>query len=132
MPLPQEGAFFLERTMNNKKNVTRTERLQQRLDAGSVANHFPEVARIDIRMMYSQKGIKSLLRTFNYAPGSYAFFRVDCLSKDCVDGGFDLTQVITGMIRNRKAAAKGELICRGDSPSAEHSAIVYEVAIRYT
>jgi hypothetical protein len=117
--------------MNNKKNVTRTERLQQRIDAGSVANHFPEVASIDIRMMYNQKGIKSLLRTFNFAPGSYAFFRVDCLSKDCVDGGFDLTQVITGMIRNRREAAKGELRCGGDSSLADHSEIVYEVAIHY-
>jgi hypothetical protein len=118
--------------MNNKKNVTRTERMQQRLDAGSVADHFPEVASIDIRMTYNQKGIKSLLRTFRFSPGSYAYFRVDCLSKDCVDGGFDLTQVITGMIRKRRESTKGELCCVGGNPAADHSAIVYEVAIQYT
>jgi hypothetical protein len=118
--------------MNNKKNVNRTERLRQRLDAGSMADHFPEVASIDIRMTYNQKGIKSLLRTFSFSPGSYAFFRVDCLSKECVDGGFDLTHVITGMIRNRRKAAKGELSCEGESPAADHAAIVYEVVILYT
>ena len=106
--------------------------MRQRLDAGSMADHFPEVASIDIRMTYNQKGIKSLLRTFSFSPGSYAFFRVDCLSKECVDGGFDLTHVITGMIRNRREAAKGELNCEGESSAADHAAIVYEVAILYT
>src|SRR5512135_1635145 len=111
--------------MNNKKNVSRTERMQQRLDAGSMADHFPEVASIDIRMTYNQKGIKSLLRTFSFSPGSYAFFRVDCLSKDCVDGGFDLTHVITGMIRGRRVAAKGDLSCEGNGTPADHSGIIY-------
>ncbi len=94
-----------------------------------MADHFPEVAVIDIRMTYNQKGIKSLLRTFSFSPASYAYFKVDCLSKDCSGGGFDLTQVITGMIRNRRKAAKGELNCSGEG--ADHSAIVYEVAIQY-
>jgi hypothetical protein len=133
MPLPkEEGAFPFERLMNNKKNATRTERLQQRLDAGCMADLFPEVAGIDIRMTYNQQGIKSLLRTFKFSPGSYAYFRVDCLSKDCVDGGFDLTQVITGMVKKRREAATGELSCEGESSAANHSAIVYEVAIHYT
>lgn len=123
----------MNNSMNSRKNAARTERLQQRLEAGFVATHFPEVASIVISMMYNQRGIKqSLPRTINFFPGSYAFFRVNCLSKDCVDGGFDLTQVITLMIRSRREAAKGELSCEGNGPFADHSAIVYEVAIQYT
>jgi hypothetical protein len=117
--------------MNNRKNETRLERIQQRLDSGSVAEHFPEVAGIVINMTYNQKGTKAILRTCNFAPGSYAFFRVDCLSRNCVDGGFDLTQVITAMIRNRKAVSNGALSCEGNDPSTGHSDIVYEVAIQY-
>jgi hypothetical protein len=131
-----EGAFSYGRNMNNsinnRKNVARTERMQQRLDAGLVATHFPEVASIVISMIYSQRGLqKSLPRIVNFFPGSYALFRVGCLNKDCVDGGFDLTQVITAMVQNRKEAAKGELSCEGNGTSADHSAIVYEVAIQY-
>jgi hypothetical protein len=131
-----EGAFSFGRNMNNsinnRKNVARIERQQRRLDAGFVSTHFPEVASIVINMMYSQRGTqKALPRTVNFSPGSYALFRVDCLNKDCVNGGFDLTQVITAMIRNRREAAKGELSCEGGSPSADHSAIVYDVAIQY-
>jgi len=127
-----EGAFSFERNMNNRKNEARMERMQQRLEAGSVAERFPEVAGIVINMTYNQKGTKSILRTFYFSPSSYAFFRLDCLSKYCVDGGFDLTQVITAMLGNRKAEAKGALSCEGNEPSAGHSDIVYEVAIQYT
>jgi hypothetical protein len=123
----------MNNSINSRKNAARTERLQHKLDAGFVAAQFPEVASIIINMVYNQKGIKeSLPRTVNFFPGSYAFFRVNCLSKECVDGGFDLTQVITGMVGKRKETAKGELSCEGNGSSADHSAIVYEVSIKYT
>lgn len=122
----------MNNSMNSRKTAARTERLQQRIDAGFVANHFPEVASIVIKMMYNHKGMqKSLPRTVNFFPSSYALFRVDCLSKGCIDGGFDLNQVITAMIRNRRETTKGDLSCEG-GPSPEHSAIVYEVAIEYS
>lgn len=109
------------------------ERQQQKLDAGRVSASFPEVESIVISMMYNQTGVqKSLPRTINFFPGSYALFKVDCLNKECFEGGFDLTRLITGMIRNRKASAKGELSCEGNGPSPDHSAIAYEVVIQYT
>ncbi len=105
--------------------------MQQRREAGSVATHFPEVANIVMNMTYNQRGAKSILRTFNFTPNSYAFFIVNCLRQDCVDGGFDLTQVITAMIRNRRVEVKGALSCKGTDSSTSHSDIVYEVAIQY-
>lgn len=126
-----KGAFSFWRSMNNsmnsKKNAARREMQQQRLDAGFVATHFPDVASIVINMMYNQRGTKSLSRTVNFFPGSYALFRIACLNNDCVNGGFDLSQVINTMIRNHREAAKGDLNCE----SADHSAITYEVAIQY-
>jgi hypothetical protein len=113
--------------MNSKKNAARREMQQQRVDAGFVAAHFPDVAGIVINMMYNQKGTRSLSRTVNFFPGSYALFRIACLNNDCVDGGFDLSQVINSMIRNHRETAKGDLNCE----SADHSAISYEVAIQY-
>lgn len=132
-----EGAFSLEGKMNNsmnsRKNAARIERQQRKLDAGFVEAQFPEVTGIAISMIYNQRGIqKSLPRLVNFFPDSYALFRIDCLNKECVDGGFDLTHVITGMVRNRREAAKGDLSCEGDGLSADHSTIVYEVAIQYT
>jgi hypothetical protein len=122
----------MNNSMNARKNAARLERRQRMLDAGFMDAQFPEVAEIVIRMVYSQRGIqKSLPRVVNFFPGSYALFRIDCLNKECVDGGFNLTQIITGMIRNRREASKGDLGCEGDAPSADHSTIAYEVAIKY-
>jgi hypothetical protein len=124
-----------ERYMNNKHTAMtekRQEMMRQKCEAGSVATRFPEVASIIVNMTYNQKGARSILRTFHFTPDSYAFFVVNCLRQDCVDGGFDLTQVVTAMIRNRKADAKGTLNCKGTDSSTSHSDIVYEVAIQYT
>jgi hypothetical protein len=122
----------MNNSVNSRKSAARTERLQQRVDAGFVSAHFPDVDSIVINMMYSQRGIqKSLPRIVNFFPGSYALFRIDCLNKDCVGGGFDLTKVITAMIGNRKETAKGELSCEGNGSSSDHSAIVYDVTIKY-
>ena len=122
--------------MNNNKYAAMMEKkqemLQQRHEAGSVATNFPEVANIVMNMTYNQSGSKSILRTFNFTPNSDAFFVVNCLRKDCVDGGFDLTEVITALIRNREVEGKGSLNCKGTDSSTGHSGIVYEVAIQYT
>jgi len=121
--------------MNNNKHAAMMEKKQElmqlRRDAGSVASHFPEVANIVMRMTYNQRGAKSILRTFHFTPGSYAFFIVNCLRQDCIDGGFDLTQIITTMVRNRRMEGKGSLSCTGTDSSTNHSDIVYEVAIQY-
>ncbi|MBI5408680.1 MAG: hypothetical protein HZA14_04880 [Nitrospirae bacterium] len=118
--------------MFSRNNQARIEKKQERLDAGFVSKHFPEVASIVISMMYKQKGARSLLRTLSFSPDSHAFFKVACLSDDCVDGGFDMTQIITSMIRNHSEASKGELGCDDNGPRPGHSNIVYEVAIQYT
>ena len=127
-----EGTFSFRRNMFSKNNQARIERNQQKMDAGFVSTHFPEVANIVISMMYKQKGIANPIdRTLNFFPGSHAFFRLDCLSDDCVDGGFDLSQTINSMIRNHREAAEGELGCDDSGPRPDHSNIVYEVAIQY-
>ncbi len=125
-----------EGDMNNNKHTAmmdrRQEMMEQKREAGSIATRFPEVASIIMNMTYNQKGTTSIRRTFHFTPSSSAFFVVNCLRQDCSDGGFDLTHVITAMIKKRKADAKGELSCKGGDSSTSHSDIVYEVAIKYT
>jgi len=122
----------MKNNANSRKNAARTERQQQKVEAGFVSAHFPGVANIVISMIYNQVGLnKSLLRTVNFFPDSYAFFRVDCVNRDCVDGGFDLTKVITTTLGKRGETAKGKLNCEGNGPAAGHSAITYEVDIQY-
>ncbi|MGO9954207.1 MAG: hypothetical protein ACLPN1_18630 [Dissulfurispiraceae bacterium] len=118
--------------MNNReKQAARAEKKQQKIESGFMASLFPGVASIVINMVYSQKGIRQPMpRTVNFFPNSYAFFRVDCLSKECVEGGFDFTRIITSMVGSRQHTSNGEFGCEG-GPAEDHSAIVYDVAIQY-
>jgi hypothetical protein len=127
-----EGAFLFRRNMWSRNNQARIEKNQRRRDAGLMSKHFPDVASIVISMMYKQKGLANpIKRIVNFFPGSYAFFRLDCLSNDCVDGGFDMSWIITSMIRNHREVTEGKLGCDDTGPRADHSNITYEIAIQY-
>lgn len=116
----------MERTEQNK---------QRKIAAGLVSERFPEVSDIVIHMTYYQKGVNPILmvRIVNFFPTGHAYFNMDCMIKGCVDGGFDLTPVITKMIKNRKRSGKGKLACngKGDSIASDHASIAYEITIKY-
>lgn len=118
--------------MTSRNNAAQAEKKLKRQEAGLMANHFPNVSGIVVSMLYRQFGMKQAMpRTVNFVPSSYAVFSIDCLSKDCTDGGFDLTTVISGMVRNHKGSIQGELTCEG-GPTQNHSSIKYEVTIQYS
>jgi len=118
---------------DREKHAANTEKKQERLEAGLISDCFPEVASIDVIMTDRQKGINptSILRTFNFLPNSYAYFHIGCLNKDCIDGGFDLNQVITTMIKYHKEQGEGELVCDGINRHSNHSNIGYKISIQY-
>jgi len=125
--------------MPHKQNYVERMELskQQRLASGLVSERFPEVAGMVIQMTYYHKAANPVLmvRTINVSPSGYAYFNMDCMIKDCFDGGFDLTSVITDMIRRRKKTGKGKLICNGNGKditlSSDHASIAYEIKIQY-
>ena len=117
---------------NSIKNEARAERRRRQQEADLVSARFPSVEGVVVSMTYSQRGVLNPVpRKVHFSPGSSALFIISCLSKECVDGGFDLTQIITGMIDRRKATAQGCLGCEGGNSPAGHSKIDYEVAITY-
>ena len=118
---------------NSEKNAARREKTQQRLESGLISEHFPKVSSIVIDMTNSYGKINpiTVLRTLNFWPNSYAYFNIECLSKGCLDGGYDLDQVITMMIRTRKKSEEGELVCDGNNISFDHSNIHYKINIQY-
>jgi hypothetical protein len=118
---------------NSEKNAARREKTQQRLESGLISEHFPKVSSIVIDMTNSYGKINpiTVLRILNFWPNSYAYFNIECLSKGCLDGGFDLNPVITMMIRGHKESGKGEIVCDGNNISSDHSNIHYKINIQY-
>jgi len=117
---------YVERMQLNK---------QRRLASGLVSDCFPEVSGIVIHMTYYHKGVNPILmvRVVNFFPSGYAYFNMECMIKSCVDGGFDLTSVVTDMIKNHKKLGKGKLVCngKGDVLPSDHASIAYEIRIQY-
>ncbi len=109
---------------------------QNRLAAGLLSERFPHVSGIVINMKYYQKGSDSvlMLRTVNVIPSDFAYFNMECVTKGCMDGGFNLTKVIAKMVKDRKKTSKGKLVCCGktDSPSSDHASVDYEIGIEYS
>ncbi|MEW5746280.1 MAG: hypothetical protein AB1805_12685 [Nitrospirota bacterium] len=118
--------------ISKQKNAERSERRQQKIDAGLMSARYPNVASIVISMNYYQKDIGHAImqRTVNFFPGSAAYFLMECMRNDCIDGGFDLEPVIHTMVKGRKRSGRGELVCNGND-SAGHAKIDYSVAIEY-
>jgi hypothetical protein len=124
--------LFIWRHMSNRRNAARTEKQQRKLEEGTVISPFPKVKKISINMIYTQKGLGTpLQRTLNYLPESNAYFIVECLSKTCVEGGFDLSRFINTMVRGNKKTADGQLNCCSANSADCLSAINYKVAIKY-
>lgn len=108
---------------------------QQKVAAGLVSERFPEVNGIVIHMTYFRKGLNPVImqRTVNIFPTTYAYFKMGCMIRDCIDGGFDLTPVIKEMVKKNIKLKKGNLVCRGKNSTlaSEHSNIDYEVTIKF-
>lgn len=109
---------------------------QHRQDAGLVSERFPQVAGMVIHIIYYHKAENPVLmeRTVNIFPSSYAYFNMECMSKDCVGGGYDLTQAINKNIKQQKKSFKGKMVCKGKNngqKAPDHASIDYEVTITY-
>jgi hypothetical protein len=108
---------------------------QKKADAGLVSELFPRVSSMVIRMTYRQDFANPILmvRTINVLPSSYAYFHMKCMTKDCREGGFDLTQTITSLVRQHKRIGRGKIACggEGDKLASNHASISYEISINY-
>lgn len=118
--------------MYNVRNEVREERKRQTLAAGLMSDRFPSVSSIVVTMNYGRGTHPEVFRTLNFYPGSFAFFRISCLSEGCDLGSLDLTHSLRRMIGGRETSAKGELRCGNRDAAIVHPRIEYQVAITYS
>lgn len=104
--------------------------------AGLVSERYPDVLSIAFQITYYQKTSVPVLmtRTVNFLPGNYASFHLDCMREECSNGGFDLTPIVAGLVKDRKRSARGNITCRGKDAVLRHghASISYEVKIEYS
>jgi hypothetical protein len=124
--------------MAHKQNYSEKIELkkQQKREAGLVSDRFPQVSGIVIHMTYYHNAENPVLmeRTVNVFPNSYAYFNMECMIKDCDNGGFDLTKIIAKQIKHHKKLIKGKMACKGDTLEldSDHATISYQINIKYS
>jgi hypothetical protein len=119
---------------NQKKTEARIERIRLRTESGLVSEHFPGVSHLLVRMIYRNKATPLLMiRTVNFASSDNAYFNMACMDRDCMNGGFDLTQEIDDLVKTHKDSAQGRMHCNGlDKVPASCSAMIdYVISISY-
>lgn len=123
--------------MTNKQSYMEKLELKKSkmLAAGLVSERYPEVSSIVFHMTYYQRTSDPVLmkRTINFVPTDYACFHMNCMREECANGGFELTPVVVGLIKNLKKTVKGKIVCNGKSESLPlgHASIAYEINIQY-
>lgn len=118
-----------KQTYKEKQEVMRNTRIA----AGLISERYAGVSSIVFRMVYYHTALNRVLmtRTLNFLPDNYAYFHIDCMREDCVDGGFDLTPVVAELVTNHKNSVKGKIFCHGRKESAEHSDIAGHASLSY-
>ncbi len=123
--------------MNPRQQYTEKMELNRknRLAAGLISERFPGVSGIVIHLTYYQKITNPvlMLRTVHMLPADSAYFNMECMIKGCDNGGFDLSSIIAGLIKNRKKSGKGTLACSGktETLATDHASVSYEISIQY-
>jgi hypothetical protein len=101
--------------------------------AGLVSERYAGVSSIEFQMTYFQRGLDPVLmqRTLSFLPSNYCSFHMKCMHDGCMDGGYDLAPVVSGLVKSRKKSVKGKIFCRGTNDAHGHASIAYEVNIQY-
>ena len=108
---------------------------QERLKAGLLSKKYPNVSGIVLHMTYYNNSENPLLmqRTVNVFPSSYAYFIMECMTKTCEEGGYNLSRIISKHIKLKKKVVRGEMVCKGkiDKAPMDHASVSYEINITY-
>ncbi len=108
---------------------------QARLEAGLLSDRYPKVSGLVINMTYYHNAENPVLmhRKVNVFPSSHAYFKMECMTKGCNEGGYDLSSVISKQIKQKKKSLKGKMNCKGknDDVASDHASISYEISIKY-
>lgn len=93
----------------------REERQRQYLAAHLMADQFPDLQELAVRIRFSDPEGKQKPQPYAqiFATEMRAFFNFQCPLKDCVDGGFDLTSAVQRGLSRKDAARSGTLTCAG-------------------
>lgn len=81
----------------------------------TIGDVFPQVRHVAVNLVIRapHNEIEPTMNGRSFGPGALAFFKFRCKNVECIDGDFDLTDVIELAIAQRKPEVTGRLVCKG-------------------
>jgi len=112
-----------------QRNALKLEKMHRKIKEGLILDRFPEVSKIVIRMTYAEKrNMVNMVRTIYFSPANHAYFNMECITRKCVDSGFDLASEIAHLVKNHMAFGQGKMFCsRKPCPAT----VDYTISISY-
>lgn len=94
----------------------RLQQSQRVNDSRTLAAVFPKLKSLIVELTYYAPDGVSRSSQIKYKvnlDNAKAVFRFDCVNKECVNGDFDLSDVLSKAVAARETSASGELRCSG-------------------
>lgn len=112
---------------------------QKRQTDTQLLNSYTNVRSVQIDMTFvTDSGVREVDRkTSVYSvPSKYAAFDVHCFRDQCIDGGFDLSDIVFSMLQSREVKKRGRLTCQGRiGPVGSFTCLYelhYEITVEHT
>jgi hypothetical protein len=83
--------------------------------AERVGEKYPSVTHLSLSLSIRAPNneLEPTLNGRSFGSDARAYFRFKCKNVDCVDGGFDLSSEIDGMVRQHAGEISGRHVCQG-------------------
>ncbi len=90
----------------------REQRLRTYQTAQTISSCFPALEHISLGVRFTGADRLSPYKQI-YTGDMQAYFHMQCPSRECEGGGFDLIRAITGAAQSRSRSARGDSQCSG-------------------
>ena len=113
-----------------KPRITDQQQREQRqrgyASSNTVSERFPRVRELVFELRFTAAESKPLLSPYKqiYTGDMQAFFELQCPSRECLGGGFDLSTAAANAAGSHEGISRGRIQCRG---VAQGSACVVEL-----
>jgi hypothetical protein len=114
--MPLTALPIMPRHKKSAREEFRQQESQRISESGSLSARFPKLKSLKAELTYHPPGGVGQSAQIKYAVNldhAKAVFRFDCLNKECVGGGFDLSDLLAGAVAERRKALNGEMHCQG-------------------
>jgi hypothetical protein len=88
----------------------------------TISELYPDIGRILLLAAFEEADSESEpnYQQIIFTPQTRAIFRLDCSREECLGGGFDFSEVVAEMVKNRESRVHGNLECEGTLGSGGH------------